>query len=155
MTVTQKITQRPHMLKSLTEERFMEPTERIESNPEIMRGKPVFRGTRIPVDRILRKLGEGATREELLDGYPRLQPEDIQAALLYAARILAHEETIHPSGQEAEGRAMVAVVTTDQVGPRSAFLVDRHPEIDRGGDLDPVDHPIAIFVDVDRATGGR
>ena len=67
---------------------------RIEIRPDVMVGKPVIRGTRIPVDLIIRKLGEGAKEEDLLDAYPRLAREDIQAALLYAAAILAHEETI-------------------------------------------------------------
>jgi uncharacterized protein (DUF433 family) len=65
--------------------------ERIEINPDVMLGKPVIRGTRIPVELILRKLGEGATEADLLDAYPRLTKADIQAALAYAARSLAHE----------------------------------------------------------------
>jgi len=59
--------------------------ERIEINPEIMLGKPVIRGTRIPVEIILRKLAKGATEADLLDAYPRLTKQDIQAALAYAA----------------------------------------------------------------------
>jgi uncharacterized protein (DUF433 family) len=69
-------------------------TDRIEINPRVMLGKPVIRGTRIPVELILRKLGEGATEDGLLDAYPRLTREDIQAAMGYAADTLAHEETI-------------------------------------------------------------
>ena len=65
-------------------------TGRIEINPKIMLGKPVIRGTRIPVELLLRKLGEGATEPDLLDAYPRLTREDIQAALSYAAAALAH-----------------------------------------------------------------
>jgi uncharacterized protein (DUF433 family) len=57
-----------------------------------MLGKPVIRGTRIPVELILRKLGEGATEENLLDAYPNLQREDIRAAMAYAAVALAQEE---------------------------------------------------------------
>lgn len=68
--------------------------ERIEKNPKIMLGKPVIKGTRIPVELILRKLSEGGTIEELLDAYPNLRREDIQAALAYAAEALALEETI-------------------------------------------------------------
>jgi uncharacterized protein (DUF433 family) len=64
----------------------------IEINPRIMLGKPVIRGTRITVELILRKLGEGATEESLLDAYPNLQREDILAAMTYAAVALAHEE---------------------------------------------------------------
>lgn len=67
---------------------------RIEVNPKVMMGKPVIKGTRIPVELILRKLSEGATLEELLDAYPHLSPLDIQAALAYAAEVLAFEETI-------------------------------------------------------------
>jgi uncharacterized protein (DUF433 family) len=50
-----------------------------------MMGKPVIRGTRIPVELVLRKLGEGTTEAELIDAYPRLTPEDIRAALTFAA----------------------------------------------------------------------
>ena len=64
---------------------------RIEINSEVMLGKPVIRGTRIPVEIILRKLSEGATEADLLDAYPRLTKEDIHAALAYAASTLAHE----------------------------------------------------------------
>ena len=72
----------------------MEPVDRIDVNSKIMLGKPVIRGTRIPVELILRKLGEGATIEDLLDAYPRLASEDIRAALTYASRVLSREETI-------------------------------------------------------------
>jgi uncharacterized protein (DUF433 family) len=68
--------------------------ERIEINPEVMLGKPVIRGTRIPVELILRKLAEGATEAELLDAYPRLTQADIKAALGYAADTLSHEKII-------------------------------------------------------------
>ncbi len=60
-------------------------TDRIEMNPAVMLGKPVIRGTRIPVEMILRKLSEGATETDLLEAYPRLVREDVQAALSYAA----------------------------------------------------------------------
>jgi uncharacterized protein (DUF433 family) len=66
-------------------------TDRIEIDPAIMLGKPVIRGTRIPVEIIIRKLSEGATEADLLDAYPRLSRADLQAALAYAADSLAHE----------------------------------------------------------------
>ena len=69
-------------------------TDRIEINPKVMLGKPVIRGTRIPVELILRKLSEGAAESDLLDAYPRLTREDIQAAIGYAADTVAHEETL-------------------------------------------------------------
>ncbi|OGK88844.1 MAG: antitoxin [Candidatus Rokubacteria bacterium GWC2_70_16] len=72
----------------------MSATDRIEENPKVMMGKPVIRGTRIPVELVLRKLAEGATFEDLLAAYPRLRREDIQAALGYAADAVAHEETL-------------------------------------------------------------
>jgi uncharacterized protein (DUF433 family) len=75
----------------------MAQENRIEINPKIMLGKPVIRGTRIPVALILRKLGEGATEAELLDAYPRLTREDIRAAITYAAKALAHEENLSVS----------------------------------------------------------
>jgi len=76
-------------------------TTRIEVNPKVMLGKPVIRGTRIPVELILRKLSEGATEADLLDAYPRLTKEDIQAAIGYAADTVAHEETVLLKGTEA------------------------------------------------------
>jgi uncharacterized protein (DUF433 family) len=72
----------------------MTATDRIEVNPKVMLGKPVIRGTRIPVELILRKLSEGATEDDLLDAYPRLSRQDIQAAIGYAADTLAHEEIL-------------------------------------------------------------
>ena len=72
----------------------MNLADHIEIRSDIMLGKPVFRGTRIPVELILRKLGEGAEVEDLLDAYPRLSTESLQAALLYASQVLAHEERI-------------------------------------------------------------
>jgi uncharacterized protein (DUF433 family) len=69
-------------------------TDRIEINPDVMLGKPVIRGTRIPVELLLRKLSEGATEADLLDAYPRLAREDIQAALAYAADTVAHETIV-------------------------------------------------------------
>jgi len=69
-------------------------TERIEVNPHVMLGKPVIRGTRIPVELILRKLSEGASEADLIDAYPRLAREDIQAAMRYAADTIAHEEVV-------------------------------------------------------------
>ena len=72
----------------------MTVADRIEINPKVMFGKPVIRGTRITVELLLRKLGEGATEADLLDGYPRLTHEDIRAAMRYAADVVAHEETV-------------------------------------------------------------
>ena len=59
--------------------------DRIETNPGVMMGKPVIRGTRIPVELIFRKLSEGASEADILDAYPRLSSDDIHAVLRYAA----------------------------------------------------------------------
>jgi len=71
--------------------------DRIELNPDVLLGKAVIRGTRIPVELILRKLGEGLPESEILDAYPRLTRDDIQAALLYAADSLANETILTQS----------------------------------------------------------
>lgn len=68
--------------------------DRIEINPNVMLGKPVIRGTRIPVELILRKISEGATEGDLVDAYPKLTTDDIHAAVRYAADTLAHEEIV-------------------------------------------------------------
>jgi uncharacterized protein (DUF433 family) len=70
--------------------------DRIEIDATVLLGKPVIRGTRIPVELILRKLAEGASEADLLDAYPRLTREDIHAALAYAAEAIAHEVIIFP-----------------------------------------------------------
>jgi uncharacterized protein (DUF433 family) len=68
--------------------------DRIEINPKIMLGKPVIRGTRIPVELIVRKMAEGADEKALLQAYPTLTSNDVHAALRYAADSLAHEEVV-------------------------------------------------------------
>jgi uncharacterized protein (DUF433 family) len=78
--------------------------DRIEINPKVMMGKPVIRGTRLTVELILRKLSEGAGEEDLMEAYPRLTREDIQAAIRYAADTLAHEETITLSSTKRVAR---------------------------------------------------
>lgn len=58
-------------------------TEMVVSDPEIMRGTPVFKGTRIPVDLVADMLAQGATAEDILEGYPTLSKEKIAIAPLY------------------------------------------------------------------------
>ena len=69
--------------------------ERIEINPMIMDGKPVIRGTRVPVELVLRKLGAGLTIETILAEHPRLAADDIRAAQAFAADYLADEDIIY------------------------------------------------------------
>ncbi|MBI2173520.1 MAG: DUF433 domain-containing protein [Candidatus Aenigmarchaeota archaeon] len=65
---------------------------RIDIDPKIMVGKPVIKGTRIPVYVILNLLGEGYTFEEIIKDYPDLTKEDILAALKFAAHFAEFEE---------------------------------------------------------------
>lgn len=77
---------------------------RVEINPKVMMGKPVIRGTRIPVELILRKMSEGASEQDLLDAYPNLKQQDIRAAMEYAADTLGHEERIESSAPKRRPR---------------------------------------------------
>ncbi len=72
----------------------MDETEllkRITFNPEIFGGKPIIRGMRIAVEHILGMLASGSSVEEILEGYPFLEREDIQACLVFAHRLVSHE----------------------------------------------------------------
>ena len=70
----------------------MSPSDRIELNPRVCNGRPVIKGTRIPVSVILEQIAEGESWDSLLTGYPELKKEDIQAALIYARTSLDHSE---------------------------------------------------------------
>ena len=65
--------------------------KRIQSDPKIMFGKPVVRGTRITVEHIMNELALGLTAVQLVDMYPRLTEEDIRAACAYASALLSGE----------------------------------------------------------------
>jgi len=65
---------------------------RIVINPKIMVGKPVIRGTRIPVELILKKLGQNIDVKEVLEDFPRLKIEDIKAAVMYAESLVENTE---------------------------------------------------------------
>jgi uncharacterized protein (DUF433 family) len=73
----------------------MEPDaylERIALNPKVMVGKPIIKGTRIPVELIVRMVAQGIPEAEILQEYPRLEAADIRAALSYAAHVVAQED---------------------------------------------------------------
>jgi len=72
----------------------MDYIHRISTDPEILGGKPVIKGTRISVEFILELYASGATREDIIRGYPHLTEEDIYAALFYASRFLKNEIVI-------------------------------------------------------------
>ena len=73
----------------------------IVSDPKVMMGKPVVAGTRITVDLILEKLGDGESIEALLESHPRLTREGVLAALRYAAQALRSEVTYPISARSA------------------------------------------------------
>jgi uncharacterized protein (DUF433 family) len=68
--------------------------ERITVDPDVLVGKPVIKGTRIPVYLIVGLVANGLTTKEILKEYPRLKEEDIKAALLYASKLVESEVTL-------------------------------------------------------------
>ena len=66
--------------------------EQVELDPEVLLGKPIIRGTRIPVQLIVKLIAQGWKNEEILKEYPVLKEENIRAALLYAEKVLEEEE---------------------------------------------------------------
>jgi uncharacterized protein (DUF433 family) len=66
-------------------------SERIISNPTILGGKPIISGTRISVEIVLEWMASGASREEILRGYPFLTSEDLDAVFAYAASAMKNE----------------------------------------------------------------
>ncbi|MFH0725452.1 MAG: DUF433 domain-containing protein [Pseudomonadota bacterium] len=68
--------------------------DRIELNPRVCNGKPVIKGTRIPVSVLLDQIAAGDSWDAIIRGYPELCSEDIQSALLYASAVIEHTEVI-------------------------------------------------------------
>ena len=68
-------------------------TERITRNPEIMVGKPVVKGTRIPVERVLAHLAQNPDLADLFAAYPELTEADVQACFAYAHAVIERDDT--------------------------------------------------------------
>lgn len=64
--------------------------ERIKKDPDVMTGKPVIKGTRLTIEFVIKLMGGGATRDEIIEEYDDLTKEDIQACLVYASKSLNH-----------------------------------------------------------------
>jgi uncharacterized protein (DUF433 family) len=67
--------------------------QHIVADPKVLYGKPVIKQTRIPVDLILEKLATGDTIDDLLNAYPNITREDINACLFFAAELVKKEKT--------------------------------------------------------------
>ena len=67
-------------------------TNRIVVNPNILAGKPVFKGTRIPISIVLKMLRDGASFQKIIEEYPKLTEEDIKAAFDYSIFIIDHPD---------------------------------------------------------------
>ncbi len=65
---------------------------RIIIDPDIMVGKPIIKGTRIPVDAIVKRLAEGMTIKEILEDYPSITKDDVKAALQYTVDVIRGED---------------------------------------------------------------
>jgi len=72
-------------------------SDRITIDPEICNGRPVVRGTRIAVQTVLEFLGAGDSVEDILEEYPALTREDVQACLNYASRLMANHYSVVPA----------------------------------------------------------
>ena len=70
------------------------------SNPQVMMGKPTIVGTRITVESILERLAAGESQDQIIQANPRLTPDDIRAALAFAAQVL-HADVIYPLAADA------------------------------------------------------
>lgn len=65
--------------------------DRIVTDPEILAGKPTIKGTRIPVDLVLKRLSQDLNLDTLFESYPRLTDDDVKACFAYAREVLEHE----------------------------------------------------------------
>ncbi len=94
----------------------------VSSKPEIMYGKPVIAGTRIPVDLILEELASGEAFEQIIEAHPKLAEEAIIGALQYAAEVL-HSESIYQINEVMAIVEMEPGLTDTQVfGIANEFL---------------------------------
>src|ERR1700730_12860264 len=100
---------------------------RITIDPRICTGKPCIRGLRFPVARLLGLLAAGETKDQILAGYPYLEPEDIDEALRYAP-LLAEDETIELARHLRAGATVGLVVHSGRLivepQPRARYTLD-------------------------------
>jgi uncharacterized protein (DUF433 family) len=82
----------------MTDDRIAALLARITTNQEIFGGKPIIRGKRIAVEHVLADLAAGQTPETILANFPFLEPDDIQACLLFASREVSQNHPAQASG---------------------------------------------------------
>jgi uncharacterized protein (DUF433 family) len=68
--------------------------DRITVDPDILVGKPIIRGTRISVELLMERLGDGRTMEQILESYPRLTRADVLAAVRFVTEIFREEDFV-------------------------------------------------------------
>ena len=68
--------------------------DRIVVDPDILVGKPIIKGTRVPVYLIVELVAAGMTAKQIVKEYPQLKEEDVKAALLYASKLVESEVTV-------------------------------------------------------------
>jgi len=66
--------------------------DRITIDPKILSGRPVFKGTRIPISIVLKMIRDGANFEKIIEEYPRITEDDVKAALDFSVYIIDHPE---------------------------------------------------------------
>ncbi len=72
----------------------MDYRKRITSNPHVMLGKPIIKGTRITVEHILNCMADGMSIDNILEEYPHLEKDDVFSAIAYSADVISKEEII-------------------------------------------------------------
>lgn len=72
----------------------MDYQSRLSSSPDILLGKPVIKNTRIPVDLILERLGDGMSIEEILEVTPGIERDDILACISYSSQVISRESLL-------------------------------------------------------------
>ncbi|MCW7497860.1 DUF433 domain-containing protein [Leptospira levettii] len=72
----------------------MDFRSRLSSSPDILLGKPVIKNTRVPVDLILERLGDGMSIEEILEATPGIEREDILACISYSSQVISRESLL-------------------------------------------------------------
>ena len=80
----------------------MDRQDHIEERPDVMNGKPVFRGTRITVEHVLQELATGMAEDELLRGHPCLTRDHMRAARAYAAVAREKQHLLHVAERLAQ-----------------------------------------------------